>query len=82
MSRFLSVAQRKLRGRDRSPQSEASTSTASLALSLNSSNPQGDLYSTIGDIGIKLVSDTIEAELEYALDIAPCYGLRLIVEKV
>jgi hypothetical protein len=81
MSRFLAVAQRKLKGRERSPQSSASTSVASLVLPLNSNNPQGDLYSTVGDIGIKVVSDPVQAELEYALDMASCYELRLIVEK-
>jgi len=66
MSHFLSAAKRKLKGRKRPPQSEAATSVASLAYSSNSNNPHEDLYSTIGRIGIKVVSNPSQAELEYA----------------
>ena len=66
MSHFFSDAKRKLKGRERSLRPEASTSVVGLALSSNPNNPQEDLYSTLGDIGMKVVSKPIQAELEYA----------------
>lgn len=66
MSHFFSEARRKLKGRERNLRSEASTSNVSLVLSSNPNNPQGDLYSTLGDIGMKVVSMPNRAELEYA----------------
>ena len=72
MSRFLSAAKRRLKGSERSRQSEAATSVASLVSSsnsnsnANSNDPHVDLYSTIGRIGMKVVSNPSQAELEYA----------------